>query len=310
MKFTRREFGKVALAALPACVLRPAGLIASGLAVKPSSRWSGVQVGMNVPYSFGSRTMSAGQTLAKTVALGISAVELRSQPVELAMGASLSALDPAHGKEVQAAAALREWRLKTAPVRAADLRTQYEDAGVKIEILKFDGIYDFDDPEMDYAFELARAVGARAISCELEVAGSERVGRFADKHALMVGYHGHTKTTAAMFDEACHYAVHNGINLDIGHFVAGGLGSPIDFIKARHDRITHIHVKDRKKNEGPNVPYGTGDTPVKEVLRLLRDNRWTGIQATIEYEMEVPPGSDRMTEIGKCVQYCKTALLS
>ena len=298
-------------AAVPAArVLRPAGLIASALAAKPNSKWSGVQVGMNVPYSFGTRTMSATETLARTVALGISAVELRSQPVELAMGVPLSVLEPASGEEKRKAAALREWRLKNSPAMGAHVRTQYEEAGVRIEILKFDGIYDFSDPEMDYAFHLAKAVGARAISCELEVAGSQRVGQFADKHALMVGYHGHTKTTAAMFDEACRYAAHNGINLDIGHFVAGGLGSPIDFIKTRHDRITHIHVKDRKKNDGQNVPYGTGDTPVKEVLRLLRDNKWTGIEATIEYEMDVPRGSDRMTEIGRCVQYCRHVLLS
>ena len=143
-----------------------------------------------------------------------------------------------------------------------------------------------------------------------DVAGSRRVGQFADKHAMMVGYHGHTKTTTSMFEEACGYARHNGINLDIGHFVAGGLGSPIDFIKQHHDRITHVHVKDRMANEGENGPYGTGDTPVKEVLRLLRDRKWTGIQATIEYEMKVPDSSDRMTEIRKCVQYCKDALLS
>ena len=256
--------------------------------------------------------MSADETLAKTLGLGISGVELRSQPVEVAIGVPLSVLEPAPNKDAQKAAAdaLREWRLKNSPARAAGVRKQYEDAGVKIEILKFDGIYDFTDPEMDYAFQLAKSAGARAISCELDVAGSRRVGQFADKHAMMVGYHGHTKTTTSMFEEACGYARHNGINLDIGHFVAGGLGSPIDFIKAHHDRITHVHVKDRMANEGENVPYGTGDTPVKEVLRLLRDRKWTGIQATIEYEMKVPDSSDRMTEIRKCVQYCKDALLS
>lgn len=303
----------MALAALPAAhVLRPEGVFARALAAKPNSKWAGVQVGLNAPYSFGSRTMSADETLAKTVQLGISALELRSQPVELAMGVPLSVLEPGRGKEAQKAAAeaLRDWRLKNSPDKAAAVRKKYEDAGVKIEILKFDGIYDFSDPEMDYAFQLAKAAGARAISCELEVPGSKRVGQFADKHKLMVGYHGHTKTTTAMFDEECSYATHNGINLDIGHFIAGGLGDPIDFIKKHHERITHIHVKDRKKNEGDNVPYGTGDTPVKEVLQLLRDNKWTGIQATIEYEMKVPEGSDRMTEIGKCVQYCEDALLS
>jgi sugar phosphate isomerase/epimerase len=192
------------------------------------------------------------------------------------------------------------------------VRTQYEDAGVKIDIVKFDGIYNFTDPEMDYAFGLAKAAGARAISCELEHEGTRRVGQFADKHKFPVAYHGHTKTGMAMFEEAFAEAKYNWANIDIGHWVAGGLGNPVEMIRKHHDRITHIHVKDRKKREGdtdgPNTPFGQGDTPIKEVLHLIRDNKWP-IQATIEFEYAVPQGSDRMAEIAKTVQYCKDALL-
>jgi sugar phosphate isomerase/epimerase len=140
------------------------------------------------------------------------------------------------------------------------------------------------------------------------MAGAKRVGQFADKHRMMVGYHGHAATGPADWEQVFSYAAHNGANLDIGHFVAGGHGSPIPFLTARHARVTHIHVKDRKLDNGPNVPFGSGDTPIVEVLRLIRDNRWN-IQATIEFEYEVPPGSSRMAEIAKCVEYCRKALL-
>jgi hypothetical protein len=40
---------------------------------------------------------------------------------------------------------------------------------------------------------------------------------------------------------------------------------------------------------------------------VIRDNKWP-IQATIEFEYTVPEGSDRMAEIGKCVQFCRDAL--
>lgn len=83
--------------------------------------------------------------------------------------------------------------------------------------------------------------------------------------------------------------------------------SPVPFIKQHHSRITHIHVKDRKKNNGPNVPFGQGDTPIKEVLQLIRDNKWN-IQATLEFEYPIPEGSDRMTEIRKSLDYCRAAL--
>ena len=306
MPYTRRELGKLMLT-LPAAGLLPRAVF-GGFQAKPNSKWAGVQVGMNVPYNFGSRDLSGDETLAKTIQLGINAVELRSQPVELGMGAPTTNV---RGVAEQKAAAeqLRAWRLKAQPDKAAAFRKKWEDAGVRIEILKYDGIYDFSDPEMDYAFKLAKALGVSAISCELDVDGSKRLGQFADKHGLMVGYHGHTKATPAMWETSFGYAKHNGANLDIGHFVAADLGSPVPFLTQHHDRITHVHIKDRKTHEGPNVPFGEGETPVKEVLRLIRDKQWP-MQATIEFEYPVPAGSDRMKEIAKTIQYCKDALLS
>jgi len=312
LRYTRREIGKLMIA-VPAAGLLPLELRAFG--AKPDSKWAGVQVGMNVPYNFGTRTMPVDEVIAKTAQLGVSAVELRSQPIELLMGAPMTVLEPGRGADVQKKAAedLRAWRLKTKPEGASAAKKKFDEAGIKIDVVKFDNIYNFNDAELDYAFALAKAAGARAISCELEVEGAKRVGPFADKHGLMVGYHGHTHTPEAMFKEEFAAAKHNGANLDIGHYIAGNLGDPVDFIKRYHDRITHIHVKDRKKQadgkDGENVPFGQGDTPIKDVLRLVRDNKWP-IHAVIEFEYPVPAGSDRMAEMAKCVQYCKDALLS
>ena len=134
----------------------------------------------------------------------------------------------------------------------------------------------------------------------------KRLGTFADKHQLMVGYHGHAETGPKEWKEVFSYARHNGANLDIGHFIVGNKTSPVPFLKEHHDRITHVHVKDRTF-DGRNVPFGQGDTPIKEVLQLMRDNKWP-IQATIEFEYPVPEGSDRMAELKKCVDYCRGAL--
>ncbi len=288
MLYTRRELGKLALAALPAARLLPA---------KPDSKVAGVQIGLNVPYSFGNNNMSGDETLRKCIDLGISALELRSQPVEAFLRVPRQA----------GADELRKWRVAVSMDEVKGFRKQYEDAGVRIEIVKFDGIYAFTDDVVDYCFALAKALGARAISCELSLDDSKRLGRFADKHQMMVGYHGHTAVTAAIWETAFTYAKYNGANLDLGHFVAGNNASPVPFLVQHHDRITHVHVKDRKLNDGPNTPFGQGDTPIGEVLRLIRDHKWP-IQATIEFEYPVPAGSDRMTEIAKCVQYCRDAL--
>ena len=311
MQYTRREIGKLAVG-----LLSRTGRLAARQ-TKPNSLVRGVQIAMNAPYNFGSNYMPADEVLSRCVQLGVSAVELRAQPVEgaLAPAGLVAATAPVPKADVTperlaaqkaAQSELAKWRL-TAPMdQVRAFRKKYEDAGVRIEIVKFDAIYARPDAEIDYCFNLAKNLGARAISCEIDRAQTRKLGQFADKHQLMVGYHGHAETTAAHWEEAFSQAKFNGANLDIGHFVVGNKTSPIPFLTAQHARITHIHVKDRKMT-GPNVPFGEGDTPIVETLQLIRDNRWN-IQATIEFEYEVPAGSDRMKEIAKCVEYCRKAL--
>jgi sugar phosphate isomerase/epimerase len=322
--FSRREFSKLVLLALPTTklfsVVRSLDA-AEPRDSKPRANVAGVQIGLNVPYSFGNNAMSGDDVLKACVQLGVGAVELRSQPVETFLGAPPPPAATARIADSTARAAaqaqsrnyteqLRQWRATATPDGAKAFRKKYEDAGVLIEIVKFDNIYALTDSELDFAFALAKTLGARAISCEISTKDDDlrRVGSFADKHALMVGYHGHTKVTPAIWENAFSLAKHNGANVDIGHFIAGNNYSPVDFIRKHHDRITHVHIKDRKLNEGPNVPFGTGDTPIVEVLRLIRDEHWP-IQATIEFEYPVPPGSDRMTEIARALKYCRDALV-
>ena len=179
-----------------------------------------------------------------------------------------------------------------------------------IEIVKYDGIYNMADDEVDYCFNLARTLGARAISCEIDAKHTQRIGQFADKHKLPVGLsrpRGDDARRTGRRRSA--QAQYNWANLDIGHFVAGNNTSPVPFLKQHHARISHIHVKDRKMKEGPNTPFGEGDTPITKCCRLIRDNKWP-IQATIEFEYPVPAGSDRMAELAKSVEYCRKALVS
>jgi L-ribulose-5-phosphate 3-epimerase UlaE len=70
-----------------------------------------------------------------------------------------------------------------------------------------------------------------------------------------------------------------------------------------------MHLKDRMKasNGAANLPWGQGETPIKEILMLMRQEKYK-FPASIELEYQIPEGSDAVVETSKCVQFCKNAL--
>jgi sugar phosphate isomerase/epimerase len=113
------------------------------------------------------------------------------------------------------------------------------------------------------------------------------------------------------FDQAFALSKGNMANVDFGHWVAAGNvgGTPMQFLQKHHDRISSFHLKDRTKPEhcALNLAWGTGETPIKDILQMVKKNRWS-FPGSIEFEYDVPEGSDAVKEVRKCVEYCRTAL--
>ena len=292
MLYTRREAGRVLLAALPAMKALDAASI--------HSKFSGVQIGA-ITYSFGS--MKLDDVIQAYVDIGLGEMELMSETAEAAAGA------PAGG----AAQEILKWRKSVSMDKFKDIRGKANRAGIQIAILCFNMNEAVTDDEMDYAFVLAKGLGAKAISTSTKVTVAKRVAPIAEKHKMRIGFHGHDNNTdpnetgsLESYEKVLSYGKYNAVNLDIGHFTACNYDA-VAFIKGHHARITNLHIKDRKKNHGPNTPWGQGDTPIKAVLQSLKREKY-GIPANIELEYPVPPGSDRVAEVKKCLAYCKDAL--
>lgn len=278
-------------AALAASTLIP-GRIFAAEGARPNSNFGGVEIGA-ITYSFRSMPSSAEDLLGYLVACGLSNVELMGDAAE----AFAKKHTPATGVD--------------GPMDGYEaLGKLYRDAGVAIHIVKFGNIGDgkMTDAECDYYLRAAKATGAKGVTRELSEAAAKRLGPMADKHEVIVAFHNHTQIKPDTYDgDMLSYGKYLGINLDIGHYVAGTGESPVSFIEKHHDRILSLHLKDRKKKNGPNGPWGQGDTPIAEVLQLIKKNKYK-IFPDIELEYDIPEGSDAVKEVSKCVQFCKDAL--
>jgi len=292
---------------------------------KPNSKFNGVQLGV-ISYSFRSLPTGAEQVLKYCVDANVSAIELMGSTAEAFAGAPNASTEPmkpfpsgprpeptAEQKAEQAAKAaeLAKWRESASMDKFTQLRKMFNDAGITIYAWKPSALgVKNTDAEIEYAFRAAKVLGATHMTVELpnEPAQSQRLGTFASKHKIGIGYHGRLQQTITAWDTALAQSPYNGLNCDIGHYVAAGF-DPIPLLEAKHDRIYSTHVKDRKSkaNGGANMPWGEGDTPLVAALQLMRDKQYK-FPATIEMEYDVPAGSDAVKEVAKCVEYAKNAL--
>ena len=218
-----------------------------------------------------------------------------------------------------AADELRKWRTSVSLGRVREVRKLFNDAGVTIYAYKPDGIQknmQTTDAEFDYIFSIAAALGASHLTMELPAGENavplmKRLAQFAEKHKVAVAYHTHGQGSMTAFDEAMALSKWNMINVDLGHYVAAGNvgGSPIQFLEKHHERISSFHLKDRTLPEhcSLTVPFGKGDGPIKDIVQLMRKNKWT-FPATIELESPIPADSDAVQEVKKCVDFVRQAL--
>ncbi len=305
---SRRTFlGRAA--ALAACAVVPGSILAAEspqASAKPNSVFNGVRIGC-ITYSYRDlRINSAQDTLKVLIEDGLSEVELMGGPIEAYAGiggtgrggGGAASEQPAKPTDAQREAQLAKCR---------DLRKMYNDAGVNIHIHKMG--FGRSDEEIDFAFQVAKALGCVGITTERSEELAKKLAPFADKHKIWVAFHNHTDNYPVMkeTDPILSHGQYIGFNFDVGHYFAGTKGlSPIPVLEKYHDRIVSLHLKDRTA-EGGNLPWGQGKTPLKEILQLMRREKWT-FPADIELEYAIPQGSNSVAEVAKCVQYCKAAL--
>jgi len=222
--------------------------------------------------------------------------------------------------QAKAAATLKDWRLSVSMSKFEEFRKLYNAAGVSIYCHKLTPNENMSDEEFNYFFNVAAALGAKQVSLELPnqpSALSQRLGDTALKHGMVAAYHAHEQATVNAWDGVLAQSMGNAVNIDCGHYYAGTGLSPVPALEKLQKRIASAHLKDRTPTQrapdgstikdGLNLPWGTGSTPIVEILQAARKNKWKW-PFSVELEYQVPADSNAVIEVKKCVEYCRKAL--
>ena len=280
-----RRVGSGAVAAMAtARLLRADGQTAGGV-------YRGVTLGVQ-SYSFRDRPLD--EAIAAMQQLGLTSCELWQ-----------GHLEPRRVAREE----MRRWRESTPIDEFRAVKAKFDRAGIRIYAYNISFKDDFSDAEIERGFEMARALGTGIITASAQVGVVKRVAAAAGRHRITVGMHNHSRiapnefATPESFTAAMSVSPLIAVNLDVGHFTAANFDA-VAFLREHHERIVTLHIKDRKRQDGPNMPLGEGDSPIGAVLRMLRDEKWA-IPANIEYEYK---GGDSVVEVRRCLEFCRKEL--
>jgi sugar phosphate isomerase/epimerase len=300
--YSRREFAAAALSGLAVSALP--GLTRRLEAIESTVR--GVKVGL-ITGSLNPLPEHTGRDpidviIEQCLALGMANVELVTvfpQGLPQVINGGRFGQPPAQRSPEYTTSrqALREWRIAQPLDRFREVRAKFDKAGLNLFSYVQTIDDDMSDAEIDAVFRQMQALQVPIFTTnQTRVGMGPRVAPFSEKYGIRAAWHPHAQVndpnevaTRESLEKLLAMSKAFVVNLDIGHYTAGN-NDAVAFLRAHHDRITHLHVKDRKRDNGPNVQLGTGDTPIGECAALIRDNKWP-ILLILEREYRDAPGT-------------------
>ena len=300
--YSRRQFTKTALAGVAVSLLP--GLTRHAAAIESTVR--GVRMGL-ITGSLNPLPENTGRDpidviIEQCLALGMANIELVTvfpQGAPQIVNGGRFGQPPAQRTPefIKSRQALREWRVALPLDRFREVRAKFDKAGLNLFSYVQTIDDDMTDAEIDAVFRLMQALKVPMFTTnQTRVGMGPRFAAVAEKYNIKAAWHPHAQVqdpnevaTPESMEKVLAMSKAFVVNLDIGHYTAGN-NDAVAFLRKHHDRITHLHIKDRRRNDGPNVQLGTGDTPIKECAALIRDNKWP-IMLILEREYRDAPGT-------------------
>ena len=310
MNVSRREFSRsMAMAVSALSLFRSRAFAESAVRAaeaKPDSLVNGVQLGLQ-PFCYHdlpNTPENRGELIRRMVKNNINVVELHAPWVEPRFTGP--GIDPEEARKKA-----REWRLQAPKEFYQKVKREFDDAGITIFTYWVGFNSTYTDGEVDATFEGAKALGCKGIVGSYGLAQSQRLAPFPGRHGMFLGLHNHDNVSdpdaysnEASFAKGLAISPDFKATLDVRHFVAGN-GDCLAFLEKYHDRTSSVHLGDRRRDNGHSTPFGEGDAPIIEVLRMIKDNHWP-VVALLEFEHgTLRSGTD---EVQVVMEYCRKAL--
>jgi sugar phosphate isomerase/epimerase len=307
----RRKFNKLVLGSAAQAVAG-SGILQTPLAAfgqlrpKPNSVIHGVSMGLQ-PFCYHDLAIAdynRGILIDRMVQNGLSIVELHAGWVEPNFRDGVVSAGEAVEK-------LKQWRLMTPPSFYSKMKGEFDRAGISVFSYYVNLSMTTSAEEIDAIFEGAKALGAKGVVGSYGQAVAARLAPFPGKHGMFGGLHNHDNlsdpdsfSNEESFVKGLALSPDFKATLDVRHFTAAN-GDCLGFLERHHDRVSSVHLGDRRRNNGHSTPFGQGDAPIVEILRMIRDNQWP-IVALLEFEHGTLRSG--VEEVQVEFDYCKRAL--
>jgi sugar phosphate isomerase/epimerase len=204
---------------------------------------------------------------------------------------------------------LAQWRASVPLGFYADVRRKFNAAGVDIHAIS---LFPSTAPEQfARTMDIAEALGAQLVATTADLKGLQGFVDLTAKRALTVGIQGRPDMSVTNPDVVAkpdQYAAAAGLSrnykviLDVGDATGRGWDT-LSFVREHADTIGLIYLKDRRRDY-TSVPFGEGDTPIREIVRLIRDKNYP-IRCYVDCDY---PTEDRAGDIRRSLEFIKAAL--
>jgi sugar phosphate isomerase/epimerase len=306
---------------------------------KPVSNFGGVQIGA-ITYSWRDKPAGLENIITYCVESGINSIELMSGDLEDYLGIPQNPVQEAihqwwveqqqrattpQGQRPQMPAELQagldqyredvtNWRLSIDMNKVAAAKQLLDDAGIQAHIVKFSP-GNWEDDLIDYAFKVAKAMGAKGVTEEIGEEAVKKMAPVAERNGMYAIFHNHMQfgdDPSFSYDPFIAVSEAVRFNFDVGHFFGSTGIHPNEMIRKYHDKIFSLHIKDKTGSTAEipneNQVWGQGETPLADILLLLKQEKWP-IYCDIELEYPVKPWSTSVKEVRTCVQYARNILI-